>query len=71
MNDKDFLWWLADRLVYVYHENKDIDFIHKLVSIAEATPVNRLTPNTKSYYDRRYPSTPYYIELKEAIDDLA
>lgn len=56
MRDVDFLRWLADRLVLVYREPEGIDFVHKLVSIAEALPVEQETPNMKNYegpYDVR------------------
>lgn len=32
--DADFLRWLADRLVYVYKESPNVDFILKLRTIA-------------------------------------
>jgi len=39
MNNKDFLNWIADRLVNVYGESENIDFIIKLRSI----------PNSQKY----------------------
>jgi len=30
MTDKEFLNWLADRLVHFYGESPNVDFIHKL-----------------------------------------
>jgi hypothetical protein len=33
-NDADFLAWLVDRLVNVYNENPDVDFVHKLRKLA-------------------------------------
>lgn len=35
MTDKEFLNWLADRLVNVYNESPNVDFVHKLKKIAE------------------------------------
>jgi hypothetical protein len=49
MKDKDFLYWLADRLVNVYGESPNIDFVSKLVSVAESMSQKRHTPNTKTY----------------------
>lgn len=44
MEDKRFLLWLVDRLVYVYHENDHTDFVHKLRAIALNIPENVDTP---------------------------
>ena len=49
MNDRDFLLWIAARLVGVHGENQEVDYIGKLVSIAAATPLDQRTPNTKNY----------------------
>ena len=38
MTDKMFLTWLTQRLVYVYNENPNVDFVHKLAAIAAHTP---------------------------------
>lgn len=35
MTDKEFLEWLIDRLVHVYGESPNVDFIHKLNKIAD------------------------------------
>lgn len=35
MNDKEFLLWLRDRLIYVYDEDELIDFVKRLEIIAE------------------------------------
>lgn len=45
MKDKEFLEWLVDRLVFVYNESPNIDFVLKLKSIARHTPKNKITPN--------------------------
>jgi hypothetical protein len=45
MTDREFLLWLRDRLVYRYHESPNVDFVHKLNAIIQATPIDRVTPN--------------------------
>jgi hypothetical protein len=35
MSDKQFLNWLIERLIYVYNESPNVDFIHRLRKIAE------------------------------------
>lgn len=47
MKDKEFLEWLANRLVEVYGEASGTDFVLKLRAIARATPDEQLTPNTE------------------------
>lgn len=32
---KEFLLWLIERLIHVYGENPNVDFIHRLKEIAE------------------------------------
>lgn len=32
--DSEFLNWLADRLVHIYHESPNVDFVMKLREIA-------------------------------------
>lgn len=34
MNDSAFLFWLHDRLINVYGENLNVDFVQKLKSLA-------------------------------------
>lgn len=36
MTDKEFLNWIIDRLVHVYNESPNVDFIHRLRKIADA-----------------------------------
>jgi len=36
MIDSDFLDWVANRMVGIYGENEDIDFIHKLRRMAKS-----------------------------------
>lgn len=52
MRDRDFLMWVADRLV-AHGDTPNVDFISKLVSIAEATPLDHETPNTGHYPAQR------------------
>lgn len=44
MTDKEFLDWLADRLVYVYDESPNVNFVHKLKNIAKNIDANQCTP---------------------------
>lgn len=34
MNDKEFLYWIIGRLICVYNESPNVDFIHRLRNIA-------------------------------------
>jgi hypothetical protein len=43
MTDKQFLHWIADRLVHVYSEPENIDFVLKLRAIADEAG-ERYTP---------------------------
>lgn len=45
MTDRQFLTWLAARIVNVYHEPSGIDFMGKLLSIAKTLPPSQSTPN--------------------------
>ena len=47
MKDKKFLQWIYDRLKYVHNENEYFDYMHKLKSIIENTPKDKITPNTQ------------------------
>ncbi|MCP3941084.1 MAG: hypothetical protein GY710_06330 [Desulfobacteraceae bacterium] len=40
MKDKEFLQWIHDRIIEVYGENKNIDFLHRLRKIIEETEIN-------------------------------
>jgi len=46
MKDKDFLFWIHQRLLIVHHENPSMDYMHKLRAIIEITPDTQETPNT-------------------------
>lgn len=48
MNDKIFLQWLHDRLIHVYGENENTDFLHKLRAIVKSTPEDKTTFNELS-----------------------
>ena len=45
MFDKEFLQWIHDRLVHVHKENINLDYMHKLRAVIEATEEIQLTPN--------------------------
>jgi hypothetical protein len=45
MNDKEFLIWLHQRLKNKYGESPNVDYMHMLRAIIEATPKDRITPN--------------------------
>jgi len=36
MDDKEFLQWIYERLLYVYHENENVDYMHRLKKIIES-----------------------------------
>ena len=48
MKDKEFLQWLRDRLISVYDENPNVDFLTKLDSIIREYPEDRETPNRRN-----------------------
>lgn len=50
MTDKEFLSWLTDRLVNVYGESENVDFVTKLRAIAHALPDAQATPNVSVKY---------------------
>lgn len=45
MNDKKFLQWIYDRLMYKHGENKDYDYMHKLKAIITNYDADKITPN--------------------------
>ena len=45
MPDKEFLIWLRKRLIFVYGESPNVDFIHKLTAIINATAPDVVTSN--------------------------
>lgn len=51
-SDSDFLNWMADRLVNVYNEDPNVDFVHKLRSMAKEASEPALTiPPVPSQFD--------------------
>lgn len=50
MTDREFLIWIHERLIRVHGELKGMDYMWKLRSIIEATPFDKITPNTCSKY---------------------
>lgn len=54
MTDKEFLNWLEDRLVHVYNESPNTDFVLKLRQIAD---------NIEKIYQKGYSDAKYGIPL--------
>ncbi len=52
MKDRQFLIWLRDRLVNVYQEPSEVDFVGKLESIIMTIPPEQCTPNTGAILER-------------------
>ena len=48
MKDKIFLKWIHDRLLNVYKEDINIDFMHKLRAIIYHTSKDKVTTNALS-----------------------
>lgn len=42
-SDAEFLRWMADRLVHVYKESPNVDFVLKLRAIAASNLLNGIT----------------------------
>lgn len=53
LDDREFLMWLADRLVLIYKEDENTDFVHQLVAIAVATPPKHHTQWSVPYSKMR------------------
>lgn len=51
MNDKEFLTWIYQRMVYVYKENPLYDYMHRLRWIIDATPDTQVTNYRKDLED--------------------
>lgn len=45
MSDKEFLWWIHERLVNVYGERELLDYMHHLRAIIVDMPSTKKTPN--------------------------
>jgi hypothetical protein len=67
MSNKEFLNWIADRLVHVYGESPNVDFVHKLRAIAEAEkqePVAYMYPDDlKEFETREMSAHAYSLEM--------
>ena len=50
MNDKAFLLWIHDRLIFEHGENKNFDYMHKLRAIIKDIPEDKYTSNICSTY---------------------
>ncbi len=50
MNDKQFLIWLHERLVYQHKEDPLYDYMYKLRSIINAIPKDQFTSNSLKFY---------------------
>ena len=73
MTDKEFLNWLVDRLVHVYGESPNVDFVHKLKAIAETEqePVAMVvaTAPTRIWLDLGFdPSEEDEISFHDLVD---
>lgn len=49
MFDKEFLQWLYDRLHHIHGESVNVDYMHKLKSIIEATDPDKVTLSKVHY----------------------
>lgn len=45
MKDKDFLLWIYARLINVYGEDKNIDYMLKLKAVINSIDSEKITPN--------------------------
>lgn len=43
VSDRDFLWWLAERLVSEYGQKRNAQAVDRLVAIVQAMPVDQKT----------------------------
>jgi len=68
MRDAEFLNWLADRIVHVYGESNETDFVTKLRSIATLTPPLR---NTSNVWAGKLNKNPLAVEaMQQAREDI-
>ena len=44
MKDREFLYWIRDRLVNHYGESPNVDFVQRLTAIAATTEVEKYSP---------------------------
>ena len=52
MKDKDFLIWIHERLLNVYNEPFEIDYMNKLRIVIDKLDSNQYSPNTGLSADR-------------------
>jgi len=45
MKDREFLWWIHNRLITVHGENENYDYMHKFRSVIWTVPAEQKTPN--------------------------
>ena len=45
MSDKEFLWWIHERLVKVHQTSEFADWMHHFRAIIVDTPLDKVTPN--------------------------
>lgn len=45
MTDKEFLWWIHERLVWVHREQELMDYMHRLRAIIQDLPQQKQTAN--------------------------
>ena len=43
VSDRDFLWWLAERLVHDYRQKRNNGALSRLAGIVQNTPIDRKT----------------------------
>lgn len=74
MNDKEFLYWIIDRLTNVFGEDPNADFIHRLRNIANKLAYNdirtRLERLIKPEFIDSWLNTPNRVLNNERPIDL-
>lgn len=56
MNDRDFLFWIHERMVWQGND-PHMDYMHKLRAIIKTYPAHKETINRASEYPMEYPPT--------------
>jgi hypothetical protein len=59
MDDHDYLLWLRSRLINVYGESPNVDFVHRLDAIIDSCP-----RDTRAWRGESYVLTPTYNQPK-------
>lgn len=57
MTDQAFLYWLHQRMLNIYGEDFDLDYMSKLRSICRRTPSDQATPNAITLDDWKQTET--------------